>query len=455
MGPYIVGKSQMKHPLVLVTVLFATLLVRVGVLVAWPGALVDDPDGYRELAENLWRHGTFGYAPDQPTAYRPPLYPLLLVPCVALGGWSRVAIAAIHVLLGLGTVALTFLIAERWTTFVCKPTDGVGGKSAFIPKPTDGVGGKSAGQAPPLNDLLRGLPAAAIAVMASLLVAVDPILLVQSTQVMTETTAVFLAMLVLWLFTCDEPHLAAGLAPRFFVAGITLGLAALCRPVFLAWAVLLVLAALWRRRWVLAITLIVGVGVTLAPWTARNWNVFGRPLVATTHGGYTFLLGNNPWFYDYLDEGHWTAWEADGFHRWWKNAGQAPPLNDEVERDRRAYRYAFRFIAEQPGMFAYSCLVRVGRLWSPLPLRDSPWRWAVAVWYAIELALALIGACVICVGNSRKRQPAEAAVLLVLSLTAVHAFYWSNLRMRAPLMPVIAIAAVVGLAWLVGRKWFR
>jgi hypothetical protein len=33
-------------------------------------------------------------------------------------------------------------------------------------------------------------------------------------------------------------------------------------------------------------------------------------------------------------------------------------------------------------------------------------------------------------------------VLLCVAFTAVHTFYWTNLRMRAPLMPFVAMVAV-------------
>ena len=36
-------------------------------------------------------------------------------------------------------------------------------------------------------------------------------------------------------------------------------------------------------------------------------------------------------------------------------------------------------------------------------------------------------------------------LLLVACLTAVHTFYWTDMRMRAPLMPVVALAAAGGL----------
>ena len=50
----------------------------------------------------------------------------------------------------------------------------------------------------------------------------------------------------------------------------------------------------------------------LAPWAIRNQIVVGRPIVSTTHGGYTLLLGNNPSFYDHLRTApRGTVWSAD------------------------------------------------------------------------------------------------------------------------------------------------
>ena len=40
-------------------------------------------------------------------------------------------------------------------------------------------------------------------------------------------------------------------------------------------------------------------------------------------------------------------------------------------------------------------------------------------------------------------------------LTAIHTLYWSNLRMRAPLMPVVALAASAGAAWIAARRLGR
>ena len=51
----------------------------------------------------------------RPTAYRPPLYPMLLAPIVTLSGARAItAIAIFHLLLGGATVGMTALAARRW-----------------------------------------------------------------------------------------------------------------------------------------------------------------------------------------------------------------------------------------------------------------------------------------------------------------------------------------------------
>ena len=109
-------------------------------------------------------------------------------------------------------------------------------------------------------------------------------------------------------------------------------------------------------------------------------------------------------------------------------------------------------------MFAYSSLVKVGRLWGFVPHQVDPresvpcrlLRYAVGAWYVVVFVLAVVG--IYGLGRRMWRVPWLWGILLCLSLTAVHAFYWSNLRMRAPLMPVIALVAAAGVAWLSAGK---
>ncbi|MCL4194995.1 MAG: hypothetical protein KJZ87_24860, partial [Thermoguttaceae bacterium] len=72
-------------------------------------------------------------------------------------------------------------------------------------------------------------------------------------------------------------------------------------------------------------------------------------------------------------------------------------------------------------------------------------------WYTAVLGLAALGVVALArqsLGISPAARGWIAAMLLVLSFTAVHAVYWTDMRMRAPLMPVVAMAAAAGLRQL-------
>lgn len=402
------------------------LAVRGGVLAARFESLALDPDAYRRLAVNVVGHGVLGHG-EVPSAFRPPLYPLMVAACEIVSRDDRWALAALHLVAGVATVLLTFHLGRRWG--------------------------------------LKGWAGA-----AALVVAIDPLLLMQSTLVMTETLAALLAVVslaaVTWYGENTTWRRAAG-------AGAAIGLAALCRPTFLPWAAAmagwLVIENGWRRsagnsvpQWLKggggALALLVGVFMVMSPWAIRNQIHFGKPILATTHGGYTLLLGNNPSFYEYLRSGDWgEVWWSDELDAELGRRLTSGQPSDELRNDRLAYDEAKRHIRREPAMFLYASLVRVGRLWSVLPHQVSEGestfgrlaRYSVGAWYTAVLGLAAVGAVVI-TRQSFGVSPAAmqgwiAAMLLVLSFTAVHAVYWTDMRMRAPLMPVVAMAAAAGL----------
>jgi hypothetical protein len=456
--------------LVLAGLLVFTLIVRGSVLWAMRSNLNQDADAYREIAENLLRHGEFAMGkpgPDgdvskpTPTAYRPPLYSVVLSNLPAADGHhiSLIKVAALHLVLGVATVWLTLLTAQR-----------------FIAR----------------NSRLAPL-------VAGLLVACDPILLNQQTLVMTETLAALLAVLSLWcLARFDQSR-------TWFNAALTggaIGLAILCRPTFLPWLALVGLTMLFvhgrrssrdsaRRtgapasrvdsafdfgwRVANAAVLVIVAAAVLSPWAIRNYQVFGKPIVATTHGGYTLHLGNNEPFYEYLAKGDFELpWEASSLEKLviskdtvltediikklellnaafkeFEKEKQRRKYTDhpELRNDYIAYAFAKSWMREHPTEAAGACLYRLRQLWSPLPhklTKDESTdrkllRYATAGWYCGVYVLAAIGIWRL---RWQLLQPSWIwGVLLCLVFTAVHTFYWTNLRMRAPLMPFIAMVA--------------
>ncbi|MCO8122831.1 glycosyltransferase family 39 protein [Stieleria sp. TO1_6] len=421
-----------------------TVLVRSLAIWLTPAAFSADPDAYLAIAETIQHSGVFGLTDAQggarPTAFRPPLYPWLLSFAITDDGLSHAIIAGFHLVLAAVTAGCVFSTTERLIQ-----QQGFGGTRVTAER---------------------------LGFAAAMLTAIDPILLKQSTELMTETLATALATVVIWFWlrgTIAESRSTALINATGL--GAFLALAYLCRPTFLVWAVLLVFASLFvspvRRHWKQTAMMASLVIVAVVGWTLRNQRELGHPIWATTHGGYTLLLANNESFYHYLASGNvGQVWDAEPFltaysHRYegnprrpefWQQEWPDPPRYDaattEYDDDRLCYESAKATILRHPGMFVWSAMVRAGRLWSPLPHETSA-RSGVAVYAVGVFYLLIYVAVLVTLIRHRRvvfRKQWWAIWLLALTLTAVHSVYWSNLRMRAPVMPAVAILAVLCLA---------
>ncbi|MBC7352438.1 MAG: glycosyltransferase family 39 protein [Thermogutta sp.] len=435
----------------------AVLAGRLAVLLV-PGALTTDPDSYQHVARELVTRGSFSLD-GRPTAYRPPLYPLVLAGVQACWGDSwRIGVAGLHLLMGWATALCAAILAGR-------------------------IGGLRA------------------AVAAVLLAGFDPLLLHSSRLVMTETQSAFLAVLVVWLASrvANRPSGFAWLA-----LGLLLGACALTRPTFLLWpfaagglALLFTAPGKGEKpfreqmtssslegpsagnrtdvpsrrsrgassgdilRWRLRSISWLGLGVILAllPWGLRNLFVFGKVIIGTTHGGYTFYLANNDDFYQFLrNPEDRLVWDGAEFNRRWEATVATEAGSNELTADRLAYRRAWQTVRAQPGMFLYACGYRLLQLWRPIPHQLDPReplsvrlaRWGVGVFSLVEYLFALVGLTFV-IRKARREGETSAWALavwglgLAITLSVVHTFYWSNVRMRTPLAPVLAVWAAVGM----------
>jgi hypothetical protein len=368
---------------------------------------LDDPDRYLVMARALAQGQGYVWE-GRPTAYRPPLYPLILAPLVAVfRGRTALAwgVVGLHVALGAATVWLTGSAARRW--------------------------GYSAGQC----------------LAAATIVALDPVLVAQSRMVMTETpTALLLAASLAALAWPD--HRGASLG------GVAMGLAALCRPSTLPGAGLVATAGALlgpgrrKDRLIRGTLLMAGTATVLLPWAIRNALVLGEPVWTSTHGGYTLALANNPVYYaEVLDGPPGAVWSGANQQRWFDSIGPRVAGLSEPAADRRLRDDALRLIRAWPGDFFRAALARLGRFWGIAPagavypgwLRLATACWTVPLWIALALGLTR---------PALWSWPQIAAPAQVAALTVVHAAYWTDLRMRAPLVPAIALIAAGAMsAW--------
>ncbi|NJN81833.1 MAG: glycosyltransferase family 39 protein [Caldilineaceae bacterium] len=237
-----------------------------------------------------------GEASGSPTAFRPPLYPWLISWLAdAQGNIPNQRIAILHWLLGVATSIGTYCVAKKMFS----------------------------------HDVRSHATNETAALFAGCLVAVDPLLLRASSLVMTETLAAFLVVVTYWFWVRlnESLHRKGNPSPWLALACLTgsvCGFAYLCRPTFVLWPLamggyIIVQGVVNRRAGevnaggIIIAILAVFVGV----WMIRNDRVFDKPIWATTHGGYTLLLGNNDVFFDEVVRQPWgTTWQGESLDAW-------------------------------------------------------------------------------------------------------------------------------------------
>lgn len=422
--------------LILLLILILAGGLRIALVTLQSDQLQQDRDAYLSIARNI--ASGHGYSTTInangieyfPTAFRPPLYPVLLSVIYFLN-IAPLGIGLVQIILGLLTVWLTWLTGSR------------------------------------LQMKWGALVAAAI-------VATDPILLQYTTYAMTEVLAAFMTSLLLFLLVTSfaiesMPEKNQATIPRFFWTGMIWGMAILCRPTYLAffglWTIVRFASSILHKLSILkpfvgkeqkrspVTYLAAGIMLAISPWIIRNLIVFHAPILTTTHGGYTLLLGNNPVFYDDVVKQPWgTIWSGESLGAWQQSledqiAQEIPPLKTEQERDRWMYQRAKYHIAEQPDLFVSACILRFKRFWNISPLTSSPLLsspivgWSIAGYYSAVLFGCFCGILLVL---WKREQRWEPLIWLILSFTLVHLFYWTNMRMRAPLVPAIALLSVYG-----------
>ncbi|GIW90727.1 MAG: membrane protein [Pirellulaceae bacterium] len=400
----------MRRPsLGLLWLLLFTGLVRTAAMYCLPGAW-SDPDGYGKLAVNLVEHRQFALYPGAPTSYRPPLYPLLLASTVTGGKIDPLRVAALHVVLGVATVAVTYALARRW-----------------------------------------GSPLLA-AWMAGAWVAVNPVLVYQSTRLMTETLATLLVVATGWM---GERWMARRSRVDAVGCGILFAGCALCRAELIAWFALFAGMAVGignhsgrTGRWSSWLVMVFLFAAVCLPWWLRNYHRWGTWILTTTHGGYTLWLANNDDFYDYLwdakrrQQGPWSSAKLDAQYAELARAARY----SEPEVDRRATRLAWQTMRRRPREALYAVFYRWGEFWNPWP-RSTQTR-PLAQWQSMLLAgiYCLVYVAAVCgvyhAAGRRSFSQWWIWISLVVALHLVHAVYWTNARMRAPVEPLLALLAI-------------
>lgn len=294
--------------------------------------------------------------------------------------------------------------------------------------------------------------------LAGWLAVVHPLLVFFCGRLLTETP--FTVMLLLALLLSAE-WVKTPRPGRAFGTGIAWGLAALTLSPALA---LPVLVAAWawvplgfalppRSRLRQIALLLLGLALTVGPWTLRNALVLHAFVPVTTGAGRALLVGNNA--------GAWSdpATRGGGSNDLWDELVRTEYRGlSETETDVRARARTVTFLREHfpewPAMAAAKAArfwrlsagagATPGERWVALPLRDlvrvlDP----LFLWSVVVLPLALWGLGLSLGGPRRWFQ--SLSLWVILYFTWLGVVFFGSLRMRVPIEPLVVLFAAAGL----------
>jgi 4-amino-4-deoxy-L-arabinose transferase-like glycosyltransferase len=207
---------------------------------------IRDLDGYANIANNLIGSGIYSRDPTPPLTLdltRPPVYPILLAGLMLLGNFNGNLIVLFQILISSATVGVTWLL---------------------------GI------------ELHQGKPSLLV---AGLLVALDPILILLGHYLLSETIFLFELIFALWLFV---KYLNNRQILLLIASAVVLAFSALTRPIVEFFPLILLFILLWiptLKNWRVkirdAILFLSVFLVLLVPWMIRNLNAGGVATLST------------------------------------------------------------------------------------------------------------------------------------------------------------------------------
>ena len=379
-----------------------------------PVAPVSDQVAYLTFATNIALHGVYGWTPAEPTAYWAVGTAAIYGALFKVFGVAFWPIVILNIVIGTTLVAMTMALA-------------------------------------------RILYGDRVALVAGAVMALWPSQILFVTVLASELPFMLLIVAAAWAWlNTGWPSWGRGVTVGLLLAG-----ASYIRPVAILLPFVLAIS-LGFPRWPggtvrqHATALLVAVlvmAVSIAPWTVRNYRVFGSFVLISTNGGAIFWMGNNP-----------------------DTTGGYMPLPkrvsglDEVERSTVLGAEAMDYVVENPGLFALRTLKKVVQLhvretiavhWNLEGLKasvlsglETPLKLLTTAYWSVALGLALaaIATTVVQIGW---RTIFLLPVAVWGYLTAVHATTVADDRYHFAAIPFIALLASAFLCRLMEFAWAR
>ncbi len=283
-------------------------------------------------------------------------------------------------------------------------------------------------------------------ILAGLLLAVYPYLIYYCGDILKETLFTFLITLTVasLLLAREKPGAAWKIA-----AGVISGITVLCKSTVLPF---MALASIWHifiaRRGSFPESargfgiVLLFMGLTISPWTYRNYLEYHRFVLVETRGAEHFWLANNPVAARFENIPHLDVERLpDKYAVWCDTAAYQRILDTQppAEADRTFFREAVAFIVRDKPAYLRLMALRLLHFW-----RLSP-RVATRTNKLIALAtsgwMIPLGFLGMALSWRAYWRSTSLLIMLIFSFTAVHIMFWAMIRYRVPIDPFVIIFA--------------
>jgi hypothetical protein len=388
-------------------VLLFCFTIRLWFVIAYPQE-GSDAGKYLQLASSIRTHHVFSYDGVMPTDSRAPFYPFL-ISCVQVFSESLSAIRIAQVLIDTLNCALFIFLAYQ---------------------------------------LFKSYQ---VAFLTGTIYTLSPELIGSTSFILSETATTFLLGLTL---TCMIRSDTKSKSIFWFISGLCLGLATLCRPITLLYPFFLIMYAFpfcRNERKIMGglIVMFLGFVLIICPWTIRNYIVFDTFIpISSNAGGNLFIASNQTWFGTYNEEMLLIRSEIE------KEIGTAEKGHFAVDNELK--RRALQTIKNDFGGYLRLCLKRIFELWLGIPGSKEilkSYLWAKIFFFVFHLSVLVLGSYGFISLFRWKHVPLRYMLpfSFIVYFTIFHTALVALPRYRIPIFPMVILYAAYGFVVAAGH----
>lgn len=283
-----------------------------------------------------------------------------------------------------------------------------------------------------------------VGLIAILIVALHPLFIYSSGVLYPIIIFTLLILLTVFLLSGFENNGRQSTLAMLVLIGFCAGLALLTRPVFIF---LIPFLPVWFlvgekfsifETWKFSSVIVLVAGLTVAPWTVKNYLQYDRLFFITSEGGHSFYTSNMPDFNIDRTKEEKTPEDVER---------QLIGIADH-EKDKVYTRAALKYIVNSPGEFLKIYMQKFINFWRFYPKtmsqnKDTSQRNIIVsiIFYGFLIPFAFIGMAV----SIKKWKQYFLLYASILSFNLGYSLFITTVRYRLPIEPYIVVFASVGI----------